>query len=230
MNLALLRSFCAVADTEHVGRAAAALHVSASPLSRQIRALEDELGLALFVRERQRIRLTDTGRWFLGEARHLLEHAGRVERDVRDRASGRAGSVTVGFVSAALWSDALPNALGVFGRAHPRVRVALKSAPSREQAEAVRAGHLDLGFVHGVKDDRMLVVREIRSEPLCLVIPAAHPLAAKRGFIRGISTANAGSRSPASWPHSSSTPGARSAPNVAFRWTSCARHPIRGRC
>jgi DNA-binding transcriptional LysR family regulator len=81
IELRLLQSFVAVAETEHVGRAAERLHISQSPLSRQIRQLEDDLGLRLFDRERQRIRLTESGRWLLSEARELLGRAQRMEDD-----------------------------------------------------------------------------------------------------------------------------------------------------
>jgi len=67
-----LRSFTAVAETEHVGRAAEKLRVSQSPLSRQIQKLEAELGLRLFDRVRRRVRLTPAGRWLLRESRILL--------------------------------------------------------------------------------------------------------------------------------------------------------------
>src|ERR1700742_577137 len=81
LDLRLVRSFVAVAETEHVGRGAEQLHISQSPLSRQIQQLEEQLGLRLFDRERRRVRLTDAGRWLLGEARDLLGRAARVETD-----------------------------------------------------------------------------------------------------------------------------------------------------
>ena len=87
-ELRLLRYFVAVAETEHVGRAAERLHISQSPLSRQIRQLEDQLGLVLFDRERRRFRTTKTGRWFLEEARDLLSHADRLARDADRDARG----------------------------------------------------------------------------------------------------------------------------------------------
>ena len=78
MELQQLRYFVAVAETEHVGRAAERLHISQSPLSRQIRQLEEQLGLQLFERIKQRVRLTPAGRDFLAEARDLLAQAERV--------------------------------------------------------------------------------------------------------------------------------------------------------
>ena len=75
MELRHLRYFVAVAEEQNVTRAAARLHVSQPPLSRQIRDLEDELGLALFEHGAKSVRLTDTGRVFLNEARAVLQRA-----------------------------------------------------------------------------------------------------------------------------------------------------------
>ena len=77
MDLRQLRYFVAVAEDEHVGRAAERLHISQSPLSRQIAQLEEKLGLVLFERSQQRIRLTRDGRTFLAEPRAFLTNASR---------------------------------------------------------------------------------------------------------------------------------------------------------
>jgi DNA-binding transcriptional LysR family regulator len=75
LTLRLLKYFVAVAELEHVGKAAKRLHISQSPLSRQIRQLEKELTLELFVRDKQRIRLTEAGRGLLNQALSLLAHS-----------------------------------------------------------------------------------------------------------------------------------------------------------
>lgn len=83
MSLQQLRYFVAVAEEEHVTRAAARLHVSQPPLSRQIRALEDELGHALFERRGRRVVLTRFGHEFAGKARGILQHVDDVLAEVR---------------------------------------------------------------------------------------------------------------------------------------------------
>lgn len=79
IDLRQLKYFVVVAEEEHVGRAAERLHISQSPLSRQIAQLEERLGLTLFERNQQRIRLTADGQTFLAETRSLLTHANRTE-------------------------------------------------------------------------------------------------------------------------------------------------------
>ena len=185
MDLRLLRYFAAVAETEHMGRAAARLHISQSPLSRQIRALEADLGLTLFVRERQRIRITAAGRWLLEEARLLLEHAERVEREARDRAAGRAGGLSIGFVRGVMWNGVLPAALRRFRRGHPEAGIALHNMSSPAQIAALGSGQIDVGFVHLPGEQEGLRVQCVSAEPLVLALPQGHALARKRNVAMG---------------------------------------------
>jgi DNA-binding transcriptional LysR family regulator len=82
-ELRQLRYFVAVAETEHVGRAAEILGISQPPLSRQIQQLEARLGLTLFLRDKKRLRLTPAGQNFLTSARELLAHASEIARATR---------------------------------------------------------------------------------------------------------------------------------------------------
>jgi DNA-binding transcriptional LysR family regulator len=180
LELRLVQSFVTVAEHEHVGRAAAKLHISQSPLSRQIKQLEDQLGLSLFVREKRRIRLTDEGRWFLDEARELLERGARLERAAARAARGDVGKVIIGFVKSAMWHGRLPAALRRFGQRHPEVRLELRNRDSAWQVEALRRGELDLALVHAVASAPDLVVERISDEPYVLAVPRTHPVARLR--------------------------------------------------
>jgi DNA-binding transcriptional LysR family regulator len=177
VDLRLLRYFVAVAEVEHVGRAAEALHISQSPLSRQLRQLEEQLGLRLFDRERQRLRLTSAGLWLLQESRMLLERAEQLERDATRIARGDSGSVRIGFVKSAVWTGVLPTALRTFRSKRPDVSVELQGATSAMQAAAVLRGDLDVGLVHEVQPHADLVVVDLLNEPLLLALSSEHQLA-----------------------------------------------------
>jgi DNA-binding transcriptional LysR family regulator len=177
MDLATLRCFVAVAEDEHVGRAALRLNISASPLSRQIRKLEAELGVALFERERQRLRLTEAGRRFMAEARDLLGHAETVRARGRGLAQGAAGSLCLGAVPGALSNDTVLAALRHLSIQRPGV--ALRVVPGRSPAlvEQVLRGALDLALVYRPPGESGLETRLLARRPMVLVVAADHPLA-----------------------------------------------------
>ncbi len=180
MDLRLLEYFVAVAELEHVGKAAERLHISQSPLSRQIRQLEEELQLELFVRERQRIRLTESGRWLLNQAQGLLSHAVKVRAEAEQRSRGQIGSLSIGFTSAAMWSGILPNLLRRFQAEFSHAKLELHSMRSPSQMDAVRSSRIDIGFVSAPSTTSDIEIRCVSEEPSTLVVPNAHPLARKR--------------------------------------------------
>lgn len=171
-DLRRLRYFVGVAELENVGRAAAQLAISQSPLSRQIQELEAELGLALFRRERKRLYLTRQGQSFLREARALLAHADGVKRKARSLAEGGDGELAVGFVEGAVHSGLLPKALRELRRSNGGVRVRLQAMRSADQIDALRRGILDLALVYTPPRDRSdLSLTELADEPFVLAVP-----------------------------------------------------------
>lgn len=174
VDLGLLRAFVVVAEEEHVGRAAARLNISASPLSRQIKRLEEDLGLTLFRRARRRIRLSEEGRDFLTEARSLLAHADAVRERAR---AGRDGSLAVGCSQNAALDGTAIRAVAAFRRVAPGVSVRFASARSGPQIERLRRGDLDIAFVNTAPDDDRLATLEMGNDPFVLALPADHPLA-----------------------------------------------------
>lgn len=184
LELRQLRYFVAVAEAESIGRAAEILHISASPLSRQIQQVEARLGGALFLRHKQRLRLTRQGRDLLGQAKALLAQAEGLERRARAAADIETGTLTLGYVESAIHGGVLAADLRAFRRRHPRVRVELRGLRSAEQVAALQDGAIDIGYLHDVPDgSEGLQARRVLHEPFLLAIPADHALAQKSSAV-----------------------------------------------
>ncbi|MFM0343135.1 LysR substrate-binding domain-containing protein [Paraburkholderia sp. BL9I2N2] len=179
LDIRQLQYFVAVAEEEHVGRAAERLHISQSPLSRQIAQLEERLGLTLFERSQQRIRLTSDGRTFLQETRALLTHANRLESLARRLGRGDEGGLCIGYLENAMHSGVLSDALRTLRKDRPAVHIALYNLPSSEQLEGLRQRSLDVALVcePPLKDDPDLDCAQLLSDPMLLAVPDSHPLA-----------------------------------------------------
>ncbi|HEY7063164.1 MAG TPA: LysR family transcriptional regulator [Chloroflexota bacterium] len=179
MELRHLRYFVAVAEELHFGRAAARLHIAQPPLSRQIQQLEAELGVALFDRGQRRVRLTDAGAVFLGEARAVLARAEQAAEAARRAARGEVGSLVIGFIGAASYS-VLPAVVPAFRARLPAAELVLHEMTTAEQLDALRAGRIRAGFVRPPVAGPALAAEIILREPLVVALPAGHPLAARR--------------------------------------------------
>ncbi|HWI55614.1 MAG TPA: LysR family transcriptional regulator, partial [Bacillota bacterium] len=131
MELRHLRYFVATAETENVSRAALKLHVSQPALSRQIRDLEEELGLALFERSAKSVRLSEAGRAFLPEARAVLQRAETAVTAARALAAGGHGELHVGYAPSPT-VRLLPPTLRAFQSQSPTVRVKLHDLSTEE--------------------------------------------------------------------------------------------------
>ena len=186
MTLEQLRIFVAVAEIEHVTRAAGQLNLTQSAVSAAISALEQRHDIKLFDRIGRRVALTRAGRAFLSEARNLLVAAQRAEKvltDIGGLKSGRlviAASQTTGHY----W---LPQRLARFINLYPGVSVSLKIGNTHEVAELAIAGEIDLGLVEGAVTDPALAVTQVDEDEL--VIVAAPELAAllrRRGRSRNL--------------------------------------------
>lgn len=181
IDLRQLRYFVAVAEEEHVGRAAERLHISQSPLSRQIAQLEEFLGLNLFERTQQRIRLTVDGRTFLAETKALLTHAKRLESLGKRLGRGEEGGLCIGYIENAMHTSVLPDALKILRTARHDLHIALYSQTSAEQLEGLRQRSLDIALVSEppADDDADLDSALVLDDVMLLAMPEHHPLAQK---------------------------------------------------
>lgn len=181
LDIRQLQYFVAVAEEEHVGRAAERLHISQSPLSRQIAQLEEKLGLTLFERSQQRIRLTRDGHTFLAETQAFLTHAKRLEAMARRLGKGDEGGLCIGYIENAMHSGVLPTGLRTLRATRPKVHVALHNLHSAEQLEGLRQRSLDIALMcePPAADDPDLDSAQVLSDPMLLALPEAHPLASQ---------------------------------------------------
>ncbi|MFL6672069.1 MAG: LysR family transcriptional regulator [Massilia sp.] len=183
MNLELrqLRYFVTVAEELHFGRAAERLHMTQPPLSQTIAALEDMLGVPLFLRNRRQVELTPAGAALLPEARRLLAGAAELPELVRRAAAGEAGRLSLAFVTSADY-NVLPPFLRAYRAAFPRVAIALQEATSDLQVEDLLRGRIDAGLLIPPLPDKAraeLDYMKVLEEPLILCAPAG--LEALRG-------------------------------------------------
>lgn len=167
----------AVADELHFGRAAELLSMSQPPLTVAVKKLERELGVQLFDRTTRSVRLTVAGRFLRNGLGPVLADLGRVIADVADVGTGLRGTLSVGFVSSASYT-VIPEAIALFRKRRPLVELALKALSTDEQVEMLMEGHLDVGILRDPMRPPGMVVEQIHTEPLVLVLPAGHRLAA----------------------------------------------------
>lgn len=180
MELRHLRYFIAVAEELHFGRAAARLGISQPPLSQQIQALEDALGVRLLERTNRRVALSAAGALFLTEARAVLAQLERAVEVARRAGLGELGELKVGFTSSAPFTSTIPRAIQAFRLACPQVHLDLCELSSRGVAEAVAEGRLQVGMLRPLDPlPAGLSALELFVEPLVAVLPAGHPLAGR---------------------------------------------------
>jgi DNA-binding transcriptional LysR family regulator len=146
LDLTYARSFIAVAEEMHFGRAAARLNLTQSPLSRQVQMLEQSLGVSLLERTTRAVRLTPAGRTFLKEAYRLIEAAESAETLTRRIAKGEAGLVRLGFTAASAY-QALPRLVTRIRAALPGVDLVLEEMVTAELIAALETQRLDLGLL-----------------------------------------------------------------------------------
>jgi DNA-binding transcriptional LysR family regulator len=171
----------AVAEALNVTRAAVRLRVAQPALSRQIRDLEEEIGVDLMKRSPRGVTLTAEGKLFLEEARGILRSTEDSVEKVRALARGEFGELHVGY-SPSPTVEILPPALAAFQTQAPRVSVRLHDLAGNELAAGLRSGELDLAVMQRPQGENApgILFEPVVGYPLCVAAPPSHPLARKR--------------------------------------------------
>jgi len=175
LDLRKLRYFAAVAELGHFGRAAGHLYIAQPVLSRQIRALERELGCALLERTTRSVQLTPAGRQLRTDVPGLLGNADAVTRRTLEVARG-VQRLVIGFAPGLRVSELVR----AFADARPEVDVEPTMLTWFDQAAALHDGRADVGLLRRPFDDDGLTTVSVGSEAQVVVLPAGHRLAARR--------------------------------------------------
>lgn len=178
MELRHLRYFVAVCEAMNFTRAAVRLRIAQPALSRQVRNLEDEIGVDLLKRSPRGVTITAEGKLFLEEARGVLNRADESVEKVRALARGEYGELHVGYAPAPT-VEILPPALARFQKAFPRVRVLLHDLSEREISDGLHNGTLELAVMPNVGDAQSggLEFEVLKKYPICVVLAPTHRFA-----------------------------------------------------
>jgi DNA-binding transcriptional LysR family regulator len=181
MEMRHVRVFLTLADELHFGRTAARLHVAQSAVSQTIKALEEDVGAALFQRTKRRVALTDAGRAFALHAQMAAHELERGSVAARRIGSGEAGRLTLRFTTMCALTM-VPRAVARFRVTYPGIEIRIRPGGSGEQLEALASKATDLAFVSRATEVTPFASEPIETSPLVAFLPTRHPLAKKRSI------------------------------------------------
>ncbi|AKQ61800.1 LysR family transcriptional regulator [Bordetella hinzii] len=179
MELRHLRYFQTVAREGSFTRAAALLHIAQPPLSRQIRQLEEELGVTLIERGSRGLKLTEAGRFFHEQSLQLTARLDEIVAGTRRLGAQAARWFSIGFVPSTLYGF-VPELIRYLRQADAQVEVGLSEMTTLPQIEALKSGRIDLGIGRIPFDDPAIERRVLMEEPLVAALPPSHPLAGRK--------------------------------------------------
>lgn len=183
MDIKVLRNFLKIAEYENITRAAAELHIAQPHLTRQLHALEQELGVTLFVREKKRLHITDEGRFLRQQAAHITDLADKTATQLLDMKSGISGTLylgaieTVGMIYLPVWIEG-------FRARHPDVKYNLWSGNSTDVMERLAKHLVDIALIREPYDANLYEAIHLLDERWMVLVHPAHRLAIQaRSFV-----------------------------------------------
>ena len=183
MELRHLRYFVTAAEEGSISRAAARLNISQPAVSRQLRDLEEELGVKLFTRESQGLSVTEDGETALTHARDLLRRANAMTATFKGRRAKPRKTLHVGYIPTAL-PGFLADGMRRFNAEHPKICVQIREMSPRAQESALDKGEIDLALLGTACPEvkRRIDTANILKATLCIVLPEHHLLALRKSI------------------------------------------------
>ncbi|HEU0003984.1 MAG TPA: LysR family transcriptional regulator [Ktedonobacteraceae bacterium] len=177
MEFYQLTYFLAAAQTQNFHKAAELCLVAQSALSRQIAALEDELGVALFTRNKKRVTLTTAGQEFALYVSKAMEQLQEGQQFLADLQAGQRGTILIGCIES-LATAFLPALFDSFHQQYPHIRLKVRVNHTDELITAVEQGEVELGLILDPRlQSELLIIKELYRQPLHLLVSVHHPLA-----------------------------------------------------
>ncbi len=175
LELRHFRYFLAVAEELHYRKAAEKLFISQPGLSRQIKQMEELLGVQLFERTKKSVLLTAAGSYLKGEMEFLFNHLALVQKQLKLIGDGASGEIRIGFLGSAI-QNVVPQLLLQLSKSHPDVKTSLEELNNNAQVNSVLKDTLDIGFVRLERVPKNLLIHPVYEDTFSLVLPTSHEL------------------------------------------------------
>ena len=175
LELRHLKYFVAVAEDLHFRKAAERLFISQPGLSRQIKQMENDLGVTLFERHNRKVELTKAGNYLKTEITQYLKDLDRIFNQTKLLNDGIGGDLKFGYVGSAM-QEIIPDLLLKFRSENPNAQFSLKELDNQKQIESLLSHDIDIGFVRRERVPRDLEIKPVLKENFCLVLPIDHPI------------------------------------------------------
>lgn len=169
-----LRYFKVVAEELHFRKASEKLFITQPGLSRQIKQLEEELGVLLFIRSKRQVELTEAGKYLYDESRNLLNQLEGVKRSIQLIDKGEEGELRIGFVGSAM-QQAIPGLLLKLKNHFPKIHTSLQEMSNKDQIFGIEHNQLDIGFIRAKDAPEGISSQQIFKDNFSLVLPKGHP-------------------------------------------------------
>lgn len=179
MNFSQIKCFLAAAEYLSFTKAAKQLYLSQPVVSRQIAAMEEELGMELFLREKKSLRLTEAGQVMAEGLEQLAGDYKALLQKAKAAHQGYTGQLNIGMVNGQQVCSPYSDALTRFSQAHPEIRVYLSAHTMADLKKAIFRGDIDIAFnaLFNLDDEEEIEYRVVAKVPTMMVIPKTHPLA-----------------------------------------------------